>query len=272
MSKNRKRCIFCGEFGLSKEHIFSKWTYALVPNSPTDTHARGHFTSSRGSPGVIENREIKHYQGNVNTIRLRVVCKTCNNGWMSRQDNEIKSTLSALILCKAVSLNEAEQLKLATWITMKAMVAEQSRPDDAASIQGERSLLMADLRPPPSWQIWVARQTGITWRVAYQRRASTLGYLDGQGITQSPDGTLAKNTQSITIGLGQLLLNVVSTRVPQLRFSFRDTTIGHAMHPIHPYNRDISWPPSQILDGAQAELVATAFDRYTDTLKWREGA
>src|SRR5215470_8426916 len=141
MSKNRKRCIFCGGFRLSKEHLFSKWTYALVPNSPTDTHVRGHFTSSRGNPSVIEEREVKSYQGNVNTIRLRVVCKTCNNGWMSREDKEIKPILSALILCQPISLDEAAQLKLATWIAMKAMVAEQSRPDDAACIQDERTSL-----------------------------------------------------------------------------------------------------------------------------------
>jgi hypothetical protein len=271
MSKNRKSCIFCGGFGLSKEHLFSKWTYALVPNAPTDSHARGHFSTSRDSPRVIAKREVRSYQGNVNTIRLRVVCKACNNGWMSRQDNEIKPILSPLILCQPVVVDEAAQLKLATWIAMKALVAEQSRPEDVASIQPERSALMAGLKPPANWQIWIARQTGILWRVGYQRRASTLGYLDGEGIAQSPDGTLAKNTQSMTIGIGQLLINVVSTRVPELRFSFRDTPIGRAMHRIHPYQRDLSWPPEQVLDGARSDQVAMAFDRYCDTLKWRAG-
>ena len=125
------------------------------------------------------------------------------------------------------------------------------------------------LRAPPNWQIWIARQTGILWRISYQRRAFTLGYLDGEGIAQSPDGTLAKNTHAITLGIGQLLINVVSSRVPELKFSFRDTTLGRKMHRIHAYERDIQWPPAELLNGAQADQVAAAFDRYTDTLKWR---
>jgi hypothetical protein len=271
MSKNRKRCIFCTGFGLSKEHIWSRWTYALVPNKPSDTHARGHFVSSPGDPRSYEKRDIKNYQGNVNTIRLRVVCKTCNNGWMSRLDKAVKPILSPLILCDPVTLDERSQTLLSTWIAMKGMVAEQSRPEDAASVQDERALLMAEQRPPRNWQIWIARQTGRLWRVGYQRRASTLGYLDGEGIAQSPDGSLAKNTYSMTLGIGQLLINVVSTRVPELKFSFQDTTVGRAMHRIQPYERDIEWPPAQLLNGAQADQVAGAFDRYTNTLKWRAG-
>ena len=271
MAKNRKRCIFCTGFGLSKEHIWSKWTYALVPNKPTDTHDRGHFVTSGSDPRTFEKRDVKSYQGNVNTIRLRVVCKTCNNGWMSRLDKAVKPILSPLILCEPIQLDERSQALLSTWIAMKGMVAEHARPEDAASVQEERSLLMDKLLAPPNWQIWIARQTGILWRISYQRRASTLGNLDEEGIAQSPDGTLAKNTHSLTLGIGKLFINVVSTRVPELKFSFRDTTLGRKMHRIHSYDRDIQWPPAEVLNGAQADQVAAAFDRYTDTLMWRSG-
>ena len=271
MSNNRKRCIFCGGFGLSKEHVWSKWTYALVPNKPTDTHRRGHYVSSRANPRIIERREIKAYQGNVNTIRLRVVCKGCNNGWMSRLDSAVKPILSPLILGVSTMLNERSQLILSTWIAMKAMVSEHSRTEDVASDQGERTYLMSDLRPPANYRIWIAAHSATSWRVAYQRHAATLGYLDGEGMAQSPDRSLLKNSQSLTLGIGKLLINVVSSRVPDLKFAFLDTAIGRAMHRIQPYARNATWPPPQILTQAQADHVAFAFDRYTDTLKWRSG-
>lgn len=98
MSNNRKGCIFCSGFGLSKEHIFSRWTYALVPAAPNSTHSRGHAVSSRTNRHLFDKVDVEDYQGNLNTIRFRVVCKTCNNGWMSRLDNAVKPILTPLIL------------------------------------------------------------------------------------------------------------------------------------------------------------------------------
>ena len=56
--------------------------------------------------------------------RLRVVCASCNNGWMSDLQQEAKPHLLPLIKGETYLLHRNDQKTLAAWIAMFAMVAE----------------------------------------------------------------------------------------------------------------------------------------------------
>jgi hypothetical protein len=82
--KGPGRCIFCGSFGLTKEHIWPQWSFNYVPKGENTKHTRGLVQSSNASPRIKGIRKIKRHNGAVNTTQIRVVCKIrCNSGWMS---------------------------------------------------------------------------------------------------------------------------------------------------------------------------------------------
>jgi hypothetical protein len=105
--KGPGRCIFCGAGGLSKEHIWSEWTYELVPPIPGGEHVKTVYQSAKHNPKITGVESSKQRQGSTNTIKLYAVCKTeCNNGWMSRLDEAAKPLLTPLILGQPAVLSE----------------------------------------------------------------------------------------------------------------------------------------------------------------------
>lgn len=87
MSKYRK-CIFCKGTDLSKEHIFAQWLLKelqITNNEFTMTHGNifGHSISTR----------THTYSNLVNGL----VCKDCNNGWMSQLESFAQKHITNLM-------------------------------------------------------------------------------------------------------------------------------------------------------------------------------
>lgn len=73
--------------------------------------------------------------------RLRVVCASCNNGWMSDLQQEAKPHLLPLIKGETYLLHRNAQKTLAAWIAMFAMVAEHvDKTGTRIPIRSARSL------------------------------------------------------------------------------------------------------------------------------------
>lgn len=87
MSKKRK-CVFCSNTNLSNEHIFAQWLLKeldIYDNDVTMTHA-----SAIGIP--ISNRKYS-FSKLVNGL----VCKKCNNGWMSQLEGDCQNHIINLM-------------------------------------------------------------------------------------------------------------------------------------------------------------------------------
>jgi len=245
MSKT-KVCVFCGATPLSKEHIYSDWTYQILPKTKGAAHVRGAAQTAKGNPRIKGLRYSKSNQGEVNTIKVRAVCRSrksgtnslgktgCNNGWMNHQEEAVKSIISPLILGERCVLSREDQLTLASWAATKFMVAEQDDPECVVSIQEERTFVMEHRRPPTNWRIWVAHQTGREWRTGYAAHSATLGPLDRNGIPVPPDGSLRKNTQLATLGLGFLVLHAFITRVPEAQIDYPSSEVSFSHSPVSP--------------------------------------
>jgi hypothetical protein len=276
MGKKPKVCIFCGATPLSKEHVWSEWTYQILPKVKGGTHVRGVIQTGKASPKIKGIRTLKTYQGQVNVIQIRAVCRSktkgtnslgktgCNNGWMNHQDDGIKPILTPLILGQPAVLGPEQQRALASWIAMKVMVTEYSEPEDVVSTQEERSAMFNQRTVPAHWKIWIARQTGQLWRTGYLRQSATLGTPDETGTPIPPGGSRAKNTQLISIGFGYLVVHVFSTRVPEMRWDYPQGTLFR----IHPFRDTLVWPPRNVMNGAQIDFLGRQYDRFLEGLHW----
>jgi hypothetical protein len=255
MRKEPGRCIFCGRHGLSKEHIWSEWTHEIVPRNPDGVHDRLVVN--------LRKKDSDHYrkthQGSTSSIKIRKVCKSCNSGWMSRLDKAAKPLLLPLILENPVCLSPDALRFAATWIAMKLMVAEWSRPIDVATPQEERTFLMEHQEPPTSWKIWIASHSSEVWRTTYHRHSSRIGVAPKGVIPSVADRPATKNIQATTLGIGCLLVYAVSTRLP-LDFELPSQVRGNAF-PIWPIVGAVTWPPSRTLSQLEVETIALAMER-----------
>ena len=188
--KGPGRCIFCGSFGLTKEHVWPQWSFKYVPKGENTKHTRGLVQSSKASPKMKGLRKIKQHNGSVSTIQLRVVCRIrCNGGWMSALETRAKPILIPLMLGQPLVMSSDDQRILARWFALKVMVAEFSEREIIATPQSERDHLRLNDGPPPNWQIWIGHKRGSDWRVKYTRTAMTLGILWMAGHLSPQTGT-----------------------------------------------------------------------------------
>lgn len=185
----------------------------------------------------------------VATRKLRVACKRCHRGWMSRLDAQVRPMLVPLVLGRPVQFTPGVQTALSAWIAKSVMIAELASMEHPVTPLADREVLRAAMEPPPGWNIWIACNCARTWVARYVRHTAQLG------------GSSAKNpdTQSVTLGMGRILVHVMTSTVPGMKFELPSTTA--AFHFLWPRRGAISWPPGAALDQNEVEAFSDAFNR-----------
>ena len=98
ISKNQRLCTFClGATGAraSGEHIWPNWASELLP-----VRATKHQYLGKGWNGfALSDRKIDYTrQGSPSGIKVRGVCKKCNETWMSTIEQRSKPILIRLLV------------------------------------------------------------------------------------------------------------------------------------------------------------------------------
>lgn len=151
MSKrSSKRCIFCGYQGrLSREHVWADWLKSVIPR---DAPYNEHVVTTQG----VSERGKLDGPGDPHSRRLRIVCKKCNETWMSKIQVETRPYLQPLAAGDWPDLDVTAQHCLAKWATMYTMVVEFSHPPTAKIPQIQRSLFQFSRTPPIGWVVFIA--------------------------------------------------------------------------------------------------------------------
>ena len=121
----KKVCIFCQEpRKLSKEHFWPEWFRVYVDTSESDRYSNKVLEGEAKSTKDVEKSIERN--GNLITLKFRVVCGVCNSGWMSQLEKHVKEFFVAVNTGKKPYIDSELQGLLAKWVVMKVMVAEQS--------------------------------------------------------------------------------------------------------------------------------------------------
>lgn len=141
-----KRCVFCGGQANSREHVFPAWISKILPGSGNLTHTRsGEHGSAWTTSGDLD-------------FKVKQVCRTCNNGWLSDLETRTKELLSPLVLGQRTrSLTVPEQKKLAVWAYKTAIVLALMPPSEERFVPLEHYREFRETQTPPddTW-IWLA--------------------------------------------------------------------------------------------------------------------
>src|SRR5690349_5600048 len=114
-------CVFCrSNPAKSKEHIYRD-TYRRYAG--TEPYNSLDFETGTASP--LRNGQ------NPFTHRVKVVCASCNNGWMNKLDEDVEPAAVAFFEGTPYSCDEAMAAQLAYWAAKTTMMRVFMDPDRA---------------------------------------------------------------------------------------------------------------------------------------------
>jgi len=147
------KCIFCGiRYANSKEDYWPKWLQPYLKKPSTHT-----LFVTRGSEPYKINARVR---GAPTEQTIEVVCKLCNNGWMSRIQNAASAHLKPYSTVGR-TMSQTVQEVIATWATMFTMVIEFYDPKLVmATVQDRHAMPFIGKsfsKPPSDWRIYMAR-------------------------------------------------------------------------------------------------------------------
>lgn len=257
-------CIFCRGTDLTKEHIIADWTAQYLPkNVPSHTK-----TSLRiDEPSLVETvqRSAKKIDGDPRSRKIRKVCKSCNGGWMRKQQDLAKPIAAPMIQGQKVCLSSANQKTLAIWILMTIMVSEFSDEEFGAIPLADRQFLKAMQSPPSNWKILLGHYPhGI--RVPYLHHESAALNLHGAPIDNE-----ALNTQATTYTVGHVYVHAVSSVDPKFVAGVHANPRENRLVQIWPVLSDLrTWPETLSLSHAEANGIPGTLYRYAVELNRRQ--
>lgn len=252
----KNKCIFCKDSGMSKEHFWPEWISSYIQNNRTGNHI-SEIHSSEGKKDRVLDRQIKR-PGNVITKKLRVVCKSCNNGWMSQLEERVKPILVAILENKSITIKKDDLLFLSKWVAMKVIVAEQSEDGTQVTPDSDRDEFFQSGKIPDYFRVYIGLQE-TEHTSGYLRHSLTFS-ITKDGPTPSLDG-LQRNTQTVSFIIGPLFIFVVAARVDN--FELVQAFNLETMQCIWPKeNNELNWPLVKKLNQAEMSNVAYALDDF----------
>lgn len=193
---------------MSKEHFWPDWMRSLLSREVANSHISEVRTSQFKEPPVLTKRQER--QGPVSSKRIRVVCKTCNNGWMSQLESEAKPILLSLINSGRKVLSQRETSILARWAVTKAVVGEHAEPGTALTPPLDRENIRIGGQIPSYFRVYLSRHLTES-TAAYLRHSATISF-SRSGPNPPLESGISRNIQIISFVVGELFFCVFAAR------------------------------------------------------------
>jgi hypothetical protein len=147
-------CVFCGAPADSQEHVWPHWAAPMLANEGPLPHL--HQISQEGRPD-----KVRRYSKDAYSVTVGVVCKTCNNGWMSTLESQAKPYLDPMLHGHGRALHATGIRTLAAWALKTSMMVEHMDGAKRRVIPSEEyAHLFENGEPSERVRIWMAAYTG----------------------------------------------------------------------------------------------------------------
>lgn len=241
-------CGFCGEPGMTKEHLWSDWMRKVILESRA-AGGQKHFKAE-----IERGGEAKGYKNPTLEQRIGMPCDKCNNGWMSALENEIKDFMTPMVFRgEKVLLSRERQVALSRWAIKTAMVYEfTSAPEEGKYFSdAERLAFKERFEIPANVWVWTGRYDGVRPMHAILRRA--------------PKGPEAPIMHSLTFSANFLVLQVFAYRASAGDLGqVAGATKTERLLQLWPVSDWQSWPPNTTIDDDVLEVLD---DRFVNVLR-----
>lgn len=234
--------------------------HEYLPSVGDGNHVRESNTFQWKAP--IEKNKLKR-QGHLFTTKFRVVCKDCNNGWMSRLEESVKPMFIRMIQGEKLSLQKSDQELLSRWIALKVIVGEHAEKGIHVTPQKDRYLLKEENKIPEYFAIYVCSHDSKA-DTAWLRISNTLA-LSPNG-PNPPLGNMKRNTQSVSFICGRVFVFVFASR--EQGIDSGGFIKMNSLKRLHPQElENIEWPTQKQVTKREMSKLAWALDeldKYTN--------
>jgi hypothetical protein len=174
------------------------------------------------------------------------------HGWMSTYDGTVKHWLGPMMLGNNATLSVDQQLTIATWATMKAMVSDFGWGRDKLPIfsQDDRDVLFKQRRPPSTVQVRLAAMESNGMPVYVRHHVAMRG-----SYTPTPDPS--DLYLFLTLVLGCLVVQVIEGPATGDGVLRREPVAAATCLQIYPpAHGAIEWPPTTALDDSRIQAFS----------------
>jgi hypothetical protein len=240
-----KACVFCGaRKKLTKEHVFAAWVGHLFPNLSKSTNE---MIRRDGTVHVFESMPFTH--------TIRIVCVTCNTGWMSSIEGSVKSVLGPMLRRGlSATLTPSFQAQLAMWAVKSALVLDRMHPAERVIPDSEYSRFYKSQQPSSKYVVWIGRRasffdhTGRELVVASRQEHITSFSADSAASKAEAEQWVVKGHTlfKITFTVGHVVFQIFGHDLPGT------IVMNHAaadvLQQIWPVEPRFAWPPPQPIE------------------------
>lgn len=239
-------CVFClrTDRPITREHIFAKWVEDLYPEA-----AASKSTSIIFGAGGKQTR----YESFPFTQNVKVVCKTCNNEWMSALESSVGPILGPMVRDATwIRLKPPTQRLIATWAVKTAFMLQYLHPTNRVVPDAEYSRFYIEQQPPMRYLVWLAHRASIIGpagvpmiSASREQRIDTIQY-EG-GITPEWIGEMVAQGSTvwrITFTVGRVVFLIFGHTFPG-SFNIQVTPdLARIIQVVWPIiKRRATWPP-----------------------------
>lgn len=195
----RKRsCVFCGNTELTREHIFAQWLLDEL-NIRKVKMGMQHYT--------FYGYKISERPLTPNSLINGLVCRECNNGWLSQIEDRVKSILVAILKYPSfelITLLKEQHNLLSLWTFKTAMILNHASNYRKIIPKRHFRYIYKHRRIPENVTVLM----GIT------KNKAELDWVQSQGVMHVGNVSIANDPRyrdiyKITIQIDHLLLKVI---------------------------------------------------------------
>lgn len=257
-------CIFCGGRPLTEEHIWSKFLTNRNILEPVAEHWNSQTRFSYQADGWCKTSTQKKFrQGHLANRRLKVVCKKCNNTWMSKIVESAAPIILRINNEHVTILSQEDQISLSAWVALSCIIAEHTDRSSMSVSECDRAYMFAHGKPSHKWNIFIACCEGFEWTpMRYRHHGSTIFIRNKiNDIEQQTD--YEKNfLQITTYTINNVLFHAMSSTSEFLADLYNKKP-PEKLKKIWPPENPILWPlPRPSLSDREAFEIADGFNNF----------
>ena len=243
-----RQCVFCENKANSREHIIPGW----ILNQLGDGKGPFHLTLGKKPTVPLATPERK----------AKVVCSTCNQGWMHKLEDTVKPIISPPLHDISLRLDIAQQHTAAKW-AVKTAIIHNAAVRDSPNCLSRTACEQLRAHIPRGTAVWLGR-------FSHPGAIASTGLDVWLGIGNVPE---AVHVHITTVVVGHLAIQV---NLSSVRPEYRDASIplypkpgpwDKILVPIWPASENIVWPPP--LTFRRDDLGGLSIGRLFD--RWRTG-
>lgn len=195
----------------------------------------------------------REFSGRVLDQTIKVVCGTCNNGWMSLLQSRAMPLLLPMIQDKAYALTAEAQQILAAWAVMFSIIAERRgaiRPlaEDGCIPMTERRHFKDTQKPSGNWFVWIGRYRGTALRQSLEIGSMPIEFRNKSRF----------HVVQTTFVVGSCVFQTFLTNQRELRPEHMLQGFTRYLLPLAHWSVSILRPPAIVLNDAGVKFVQSS--------------